>query len=237
MPSRIGQDVRSVHAQQAALEDSRLTTTTKKKEKKAKNVKVNLEGNIEREIEPLVINTSGYCSCPVPILKTPPDQQNGSIAPSDNESPVKKKKKAPKEKVPTENNPTVVEGLLKTFSEKSPKKKKKRSEGSPSTDRPPARKRCNECTGCKAEDCGQCAPCKDKKKFGGPNVRKQACKMRRCISLYHCAFVTTNQLIPSAMDSPKQDISIPLDPIAAESEVTMVATESELTMVAPLISS
>ena len=40
--------------------------------------------------------------------------------------------------------------------------------------------RCKECDGCKAQDCGQCTYCLDKKKFGGQNVIKQACKFRVC---------------------------------------------------------
>ncbi|XP_055949307.1 uncharacterized protein LOC129983733 [Argiope bruennichi] len=41
--------------------------------------------------------------------------------------------------------------------------------------------RCKQCEGCLAEDCGECAYCLDKKKFGGPNLIKQACKYRRCL--------------------------------------------------------
>ncbi|KAI2810717.1 hypothetical protein BLOT_001881 [Blomia tropicalis] len=41
--------------------------------------------------------------------------------------------------------------------------------------------RCKECEGCRSQDCGQCTYCLDKKKFGGQNVIKQACKFRICI--------------------------------------------------------
>lgn len=41
--------------------------------------------------------------------------------------------------------------------------------------------RCKECEGCLADDCAQCAYCLDKKKFGGPNLIKQACMYRRCL--------------------------------------------------------
>ncbi|KFM65360.1 Histone-lysine N-methyltransferase MLL, partial [Stegodyphus mimosarum] len=41
--------------------------------------------------------------------------------------------------------------------------------------------RCKQCEGCRAEDCGKCAYCLDKKKFGGPNLIKQACMYRRCL--------------------------------------------------------
>ena len=38
------------------------------------------------------------------------------------------------------------------------------------------RRRCGECTSCLiAEDCGNCVFCLDKPKFGGPNIKKQAC--------------------------------------------------------------
>jgi len=45
----------------------------------------------------------------------------------------------------------------------------------------PKKYRCKECEGCRAEDCGQCNYCLDKKKFGGQNVIKQACRFRTCI--------------------------------------------------------
>ncbi|XP_076305270.1 uncharacterized protein LOC143222536 isoform X1 [Tachypleus tridentatus] len=41
--------------------------------------------------------------------------------------------------------------------------------------------RCKNCEGCLAVECGRCNYCLDKKKFGGPNVIKQACKYRRCL--------------------------------------------------------
>lgn len=36
--------------------------------------------------------------------------------------------------------------------------------------------RCMECPAClRKDDCGQCEMCKDKRKFGGPGIKKQAC--------------------------------------------------------------
>lgn len=36
--------------------------------------------------------------------------------------------------------------------------------------------RCMECPACmRKDDCGRCEMCKDKKKFGGPGIKKQAC--------------------------------------------------------------
>ncbi|XP_064470596.1 histone-lysine N-methyltransferase 2A-like isoform X2 [Ornithodoros turicata] len=43
-------------------------------------------------------------------------------------------------------------------------------------------RRCLQCEGCLVEDCGQCVNCLDKKKFGGKNLLKQACLLRRCIN-------------------------------------------------------
>ena len=41
--------------------------------------------------------------------------------------------------------------------------------------------RCGECFECAQEDCGKCANCLDKFKFGGTGKRKQACLKRRCL--------------------------------------------------------
>ena len=42
-------------------------------------------------------------------------------------------------------------------------------------------KGCGFCEGCKTiDDCGKCICCLDKPKFGGKNIRKQKCKVRRC---------------------------------------------------------
>jgi hypothetical protein len=40
--------------------------------------------------------------------------------------------------------------------------------------------RCGQCVGCNRGDCGTCKNCKDKPKFGGPGVKKQACVRRAC---------------------------------------------------------
>ena len=41
-------------------------------------------------------------------------------------------------------------------------------------------RRCGTCAGCTGADCGKCVNCKDKRKFGGPNKRKQACERKAC---------------------------------------------------------
>ena len=41
--------------------------------------------------------------------------------------------------------------------------------------------RCGACAGCMQHECGECGNCRDKKRFGGPGCRKQACSKRRCL--------------------------------------------------------
>ena len=43
------------------------------------------------------------------------------------------------------------------------------------------RLRCGECESCLRGDCGKCGNCLDKRKFGGPGARKQACSASRCL--------------------------------------------------------
>ena len=42
---------------------------------------------------------------------------------------------------------------------------------------------CGQCSGCLSADCGKCVNCLDKRKFGGPNKRKQRCIERHCRNL------------------------------------------------------
>ena len=41
-------------------------------------------------------------------------------------------------------------------------------------------RRCGECEGCTRDDCGKCAACADKPKFGGRGSKKKACTARTC---------------------------------------------------------
>ena len=43
--------------------------------------------------------------------------------------------------------------------------------------------RCKQCEFCLRDDCGECVPCKDKKKFGGTGMLKQSCIHRNCVNL------------------------------------------------------
>ncbi|KAE8910332.1 hypothetical protein PF005_g16647 [Phytophthora fragariae] len=42
--------------------------------------------------------------------------------------------------------------------------------------------RCGKCAGCLTEDCMKCGHCQDMKKYGGPGLRKQSCKNRKCLN-------------------------------------------------------
>lgn len=59
------------------------------------------------------------------------------------------------------------------------------SGGAPAARKKPPRgpgrsRKCGSCDGCLAAECGTCAHCKDKAKFGGPNKIKRACVRRVC---------------------------------------------------------
>ncbi|KAJ7990457.1 hypothetical protein DPEC_G00300510 [Dallia pectoralis] len=57
-------------------------------------------------------------------------------------------------------------------------------------------RRCGQCPGCQVpDDCGDCTNCLDKPKFGGRNIKKQCCKVRKCQNL---------QWMPSKMFLQKQ---------------------------------
>ena len=59
---------------------------------------------------------------------------------------------------------------------RTPKPKTPYSPDSKSDGRRKRGVRCMKCPAClRTEDCGRCEFCLDKKKFGGPNVKKQAC--------------------------------------------------------------
>ena len=45
------------------------------------------------------------------------------------------------------------------------------------------RPKCNCCSGCLSKECGQCAACRDKSKFGGPGKMKQCCVYRKCVKI------------------------------------------------------
>jgi hypothetical protein len=54
--------------------------------------------------------------------------------------------------------------------------------------------RCGKCDECLVGDCGYCASCRDKPKFGGRGLRKQACLTRRCVYVEKCAELSTRDV-------------------------------------------
>ncbi|XP_064399682.1 uncharacterized protein LOC135346105 isoform X2 [Halichondria panicea] len=104
------------------------------------------------------------------------------------QSPVKHMVKAlrqAKEKLLEENAPS-------TLSHKAGEKK---------------RKRCNEWSECKKEDCGSCHTCKDMLKFGGSGRKKQCCQYRKCRAL-KSANVLGLTLKQSGIQTCNQDVKI-----------------------------
>uniref|UniRef100_A0A8C6WLA5 CXXC-type domain-containing protein n=1 Tax=Neogobius melanostomus TaxID=47308 RepID=A0A8C6WLA5_9GOBI len=70
----------------------------------------------------------------------------------------------------------------------SPPMKPRETRHKPVQEAPPKKgrrsRRCGQCSGCQVpEDCGVCTNCLDKPKFGGRNIKKQCCKMRKCQNL------------------------------------------------------
>ena len=55
------------------------------------------------------------------------------------------------------------------------------TEMTPNTKKKLKGKRCKECEGCLASNCGECVFCLDMPKFGGPGRMKQACEKRACL--------------------------------------------------------
>jgi len=66
------------------------------------------------------------------------------------------------------------------------------------------RKRCGECAGCMAIDCGSCKFCHDKPKFGGQGKMKKPCINRKCSNLHE---VGGNPKQANAPERPLTDIS------------------------------
>ncbi|KAG1693146.1 hypothetical protein DVH05_023926 [Phytophthora capsici] len=67
-------------------------------------------------------------------------------------------------------------------------KKQRGSDGTPGSRQRIGR--CGKCAGCKAEDCMKCGHCQDMKKYGGPGLRKQSCKNRKCLNPILWGFAT-----------------------------------------------
>lgn len=82
--------------------------------------------------------------------------------------------------------------------------------------------RCKKCAGCRAQDCGECIYCLDKKKFGGPNIIKQACKFRKCV-----LFSSPTRASPNPVISPKPTVPKKV-PTVKKNKPTITVSKSPL---------
>merc|ERR1719219_1153495 len=64
--------------------------------------------------------------------------------------------------------------------EKKPRAKHQMLKVYGSSDKATKTRRCGECEGCMRDDCGKCAACADKPRFGGRGSKKKACLTRSC---------------------------------------------------------
>jgi len=64
--------------------------------------------------------------------------------------------------------------------EKKPRAKHRMVNAYGSSGKAAKTRRCGECEGCMRDDCGQCAACADKPRFGGRGTKKKACVARIC---------------------------------------------------------
>ncbi|ETO77783.1 hypothetical protein F444_07103 [Phytophthora nicotianae P1976] len=76
----------------------------------------------------------------------------------------------------------VMESVDSQLTIKAPNvvKKRKGNDGTPGSRQRIGR--CGKCSGCLAVDCMKCGHCQDMKKYGGPGLRKQSCKDRKCLN-------------------------------------------------------
>ncbi|KAF1795333.1 Zinc finger, C2H2 [Phytophthora cactorum] len=86
--------------------------------------------------------------------------------------------------------------------------------------------RCGKCSGCLAEDCMKCGHCQDMKKYGGPGLRKQSCKDRKCLNPKIWGYATrkrkrskTKRAGPGDTNSVKGDMEVDDDGSVAYSSV------------------
>lgn len=111
--------------------------------------------------------------------------------PSESTTPLRRGRGRPRKYVDvyatatTSSSPVVSQGRKRTSTGRTPKTPVRMTKNSADTgEKPPSnRKRgrgCGNCPGCLRDDCGTCAYCKDKPKFGGPGKKKQRCSLRIC---------------------------------------------------------
>ncbi|KAL5265289.1 hypothetical protein ACHWQZ_G006133 [Mnemiopsis leidyi] len=90
--------------------------------------------------------------------------------------------------------PSIMNSYLKTFElddedeeeeavSSKPCSVVKKKRKSPATDGRKKNRRCGKCENCTKRNCGQCKFCLDMKCFGGPNLKRQSCVLRRCVNI------------------------------------------------------
>ena len=74
-------------------------------------------------------------------------------------------------------------------------------------------RRCFECVNCRRADCGSCAECSDKPKFGGPNTRRRPCLLRCCINPLRVSQPSSEQMSAAGSNrGAEQRMSLPQQP-------------------------
>jgi len=102
-------------------------------------------------------------------------------------SPKSPKKPKLSPKTATDATPDIKIGIVKETEDGEPEigSKKARAKHQMnavygSSSKATKTRRCGECEGCMRDDCGQCAACADKPRFGGRGSKKKACMSRTC---------------------------------------------------------
>ena len=98
--------------------------------------------------------------------------------------------------------------------------------------------KCGQCDACRRPDCGKCANCLDKKKFGGPHRHRQRCILKTCTNpqdrpLFSLTSSRSGIVaqVPSTTSAPAPTFASPVDPLnkADETESSVPGAPSALT--------
>ena len=90
--------------------------------------------------------------------------------------------------VPAECVPERIRNAAAIADKKEEKKEEKKKEEKKKAVKAIGKRKargCGRCDGCIRQDCGKCAACLDKTKFGGANRKKQRCVHRTCTDMAH----------------------------------------------------
>ena len=73
-------------------------------------------------------------------------------------------------------------------------------------------RRCKQCSGCLRPDCGECKYCKDKIKFGGKGLQKQACVHKKCNNSVNMKMKETREKFEQEIEDSSSSEKIIADP-------------------------